>query len=1219
MLSWSSMWSAFGFFALISMIWIAGPALQIGDYRPLEPLWARVLLTTLIVLIFLGIYIYKWYKNKKLNEHVIEELKASEVDEPAKEAKDSHIKEQFTNIDLLLQKNEQQKSNNFVERLFADKDEYIYQKPWFLVVGAPGVGKTSAILNAGLTFPIGFDEDNASKLAGTRDCDWFLTDESLLLDTAGRFITQDDSISNSADWNELLELLKRCRTKQPINGLVLMISVDDIISGNDEKIKGQLQQIRLRLQELQSSFNTSFPLHIIVNKIDLISGFTQYFNLIDEKERKKALGIQLDPMTVTSAEKINKLFSELDLKVDEIRDNLFASVAFNNQENDSSDLAISFASEFAIFNRSLKTYLKRLLNLSKYDSDINLAGVYFTSATQQLLGKSLTDSSDFYGLQSKYADNAGSTLVSKSQPYFLNQFFENFLLNTANLAGTDNAWIKKRRKIYWLLMAVIAILFFTCCYLLAKAYAKNDDYLAAVSSQLEILESDLEAKPVSNILELLGYSNRVYKLPSHNINKKLLKASFIKNVGLYQYDYVETAAHSKYQSLIDENFIPSVSITIEKELRRSTNSNLYGSTYKNLKAYLMLYQTKYYDKDFIGQWVIENLEPSNINEDSLDILKQMLSSQQILPNSSIDNELVAKARAILANEDIADTIFNSIEDSAARANTESMPKVSFVSMGGPSTQNVFRRNSDRTLNDPVPTLYSKYGYENIFKPVLSSKIKDFYQKDKWVLGDNIFIRPEGDVIADVYQRYANNYISTWRAYLSDITMVQPKSLQQTVNMAKQLSEKNSSLAGIIKGISENTNLMPASTPTASDATQESSNNNTQSTNPQSAAVERLPVAATVKSGAKNTKGIDDTRYQGYLQDIANNFSQFQTLTQESAESGSQLNDIIGSINDLYVYSIALQRSIQNNDELLPDDKPLINYQAQISRLPDPFEPILDTLQFEVSKARSSYINNKEQQELERQEGEAVETARLQDEMVIEDAEMRRQFILQTAVEQDKIIQSSCKNTIAGRYPFNNTNKDVSLDEFTQLFAQKSGFIQVLDGNIAVVNQNGMTLFTSLLDSGQLDTDSSKRQPTYLQAKKLNNMYLSGTNTPYLGISMKVVAMGKNIEDLNISYDGQDIDYYHGPRKDYLLSWPAKKNSQFRIKTTSSKSKPAILDVKGDWSIFRLLDKANSVTKTKDGKGVLAVFMIDKNKVEIEFKSISGLNPFNLATFRNFKC
>ncbi|OUY08260.1 type VI secretion system membrane subunit TssM [Acinetobacter populi] len=1166
-LGWSSLWSVFGILSLITMIWVAGPTLSIADYKPLAPIWVRVLLSVLICLIFLAVYLYKWYQTKKLNQHVIEEIKASELGSDNKTGSigNSALQEQFLNIETVLQRHNDQQSKNLFQKLFADKNEYIYQKPWFLMVGASGVGKTTAILNSGLTFPVG-TTDNVSKLIGTRDCDWFLTDEALLLDTAGRFVEQNDDINNSEDWNELLGLLKRCRTKQPINGLVLMVSTDDILSKDEGRVQQQLQQIRLRLQELQASFKTTYPLYIMVNKIDLISGFNQYFNYLTEEERKKVFGVDLDPLTPTSAEKINRITSEIDQISERIQKNLFTSVAYNNQQNDPSDLAIGFASEFSNFSQSLKLYLKRLLNLSRYDSDLNLAGVYFTSAVQQENESIKSTDALNYDLQEKYSGNGHATLVPKAKAYFVNQIFQTLLLNTANLAGMDNAWLKKRRKIYWICVAVTALVLLIFLFLLIRAYSHNHHYLDAVSTQLNKVESDAKNVDATNVSDLLNFTQKVYLLPTYNINKEYLDDSFIKNLGLSQFKDVEKAAMSKHQSLIDENLIPVISTEIDEQLKRSIDSKDYNRIYRNLKTYLMLYQPNHYSNDYINQWIVTDLMKYNANGDdvnhqSIQALKNVLSSKRIIAKNNYDPLLVSQARELLLHQDIANLIYADLVHYVRSLDLRSMPVVSFVSMGGSSTNTLFRRVSNKTLNEPISVLYTKYGYKNLFMPYVGERLNKFYKEEKWVLGDGVLVQSEDQVLADIYQLYAIQYTEAWKNYLKDIRMLQPQNLQQAIAMSKQLSEKNSSLAGIIKGISDNTNLM---TPTVLNAETEQSQQKNQD---KALEIGKNPV-------------LDESKVQGYLQIIASNFSQFQSLTQTGSESGAQLDEIIKSINDLYVYLVALQLSMQSDDQLMPDTTPLVNYKAQVNRLPEPFRPMLDQFVTQVTLSSQQY----------------------------KDAQT-----LGVAKQQDQMVQSNCRNLTSNKYPFvAKSTQDISLQELGSLFGKEGIYLKTLGANVAV-SQNQNTPFILLLENNQI-----KRKANYLDAEKINMQYFAGRNTPHIDFVMRVIAMDKSIDNLNISYGGKKIQYYHGPQQNVMLSWPAQDN-QIILEATSANEKPETLEVKGEWAIFRLIDQANKAILTNDGKGILATFNLDGKKVYIEFRAVSGNNPFNLTLFREFKC
>ena len=86
-----------------------------------------------------------------------------------------------------------------------------------MIIGAPGSGKTTALVNSGLHFPLEqrLGKDAVRGVGGTRNCDWWFTDEAVLLDTAGRYTTQDSRRDRRqrrlADFLQLLQAASRPR------------------------------------------------------------------------------------------------------------------------------------------------------------------------------------------------------------------------------------------------------------------------------------------------------------------------------------------------------------------------------------------------------------------------------------------------------------------------------------------------------------------------------------------------------------------------------------------------------------------------------------------------------------------------------------------------------------------------------------------------------------------------------------------------------------------------------------------------------------------------------------------------------------------------------------------------------------------------------------------------------------------------------------------------
>src|SRR5271165_3131025 len=112
---------------------------------------------------------------------------------------------------------------------------YLYEQPWYAIIGPPGAGKTTALLNAGLSFPLAAEmgQGPIAGVGGTRMCEWMFTDEAVLIDTAGRYTTQDsDAAVDKAGWNAFLSLLKRTRPRQPLNGVIIAIAMSDIAAAS---------------------------------------------------------------------------------------------------------------------------------------------------------------------------------------------------------------------------------------------------------------------------------------------------------------------------------------------------------------------------------------------------------------------------------------------------------------------------------------------------------------------------------------------------------------------------------------------------------------------------------------------------------------------------------------------------------------------------------------------------------------------------------------------------------------------------------------------------------------------------------------------------------------------------------------------------------------------------------------------------------------------------
>ena len=90
----------------------------------------------------------------------------------------------------------------------------LYALPWYVIVGPPGAGKTTAIRHSGLSFPL--DQSAAYRgTGGTRNCDWWFSNDAVILDTAGRYAT---SVDDQPEWLAFLDLLRKYRKRSRSTG-----------------------------------------------------------------------------------------------------------------------------------------------------------------------------------------------------------------------------------------------------------------------------------------------------------------------------------------------------------------------------------------------------------------------------------------------------------------------------------------------------------------------------------------------------------------------------------------------------------------------------------------------------------------------------------------------------------------------------------------------------------------------------------------------------------------------------------------------------------------------------------------------------------------------------------------------------------------------------------------------------------------------------------------
>ena len=123
--------------------------------------------------------------------------------------------------------------------------------------------------------------------AGTRNCDWWFSQDAILLDTAGRFAVEDD---DQDEWFAFLETVKKFRPKRPIDGVVVALSVTDIMTSDETQIEDLATKLRTRVDELMMRLEMVVPVYVMFTKADLIAGFVEFCSFSSKTQRGKVWG-----------------------------------------------------------------------------------------------------------------------------------------------------------------------------------------------------------------------------------------------------------------------------------------------------------------------------------------------------------------------------------------------------------------------------------------------------------------------------------------------------------------------------------------------------------------------------------------------------------------------------------------------------------------------------------------------------------------------------------------------------------------------------------------------------------------------------------------------------------------------------------------------------------------------------------------------------------------
>lgn len=442
----------------------------------------------------------------------------------------------------------------------------LYELPWYVIIGNPAAGKSSAIINSGLQFP--FAEKNGrivQGIGGTRNCDWFFTTEGIFLDTAGRYAVQDE---DRREWLSFLGLLKQHRAKAPINGIVIAASVSELMQSGPEFVIDLAKQLRQRVQELTEELGVFAPVYVLFTKADLISGFGEFFASADAQERARVWGATLPYDAIGRADAVAAFDQHFDLLYDGLRELSLASMALKRNEQISAGV-FAFPLEFAALKAPLQTFLATLFQDNPFQHRPIFRGFYFTSALQEGTATSASNKrvAERFGLSASSTQRQAPTLVSSQNGFFLRELFSRVIFADKDLVRQYANPNRVRLRYASFFAGAVALGLGLA--LLTWSYLGNQRLIANTQADLDKAVHVQDGRvDLASRLEALGIlQDRLQQLQTYRDDHPLTLG-----FGLYQGDALESKLRTEYYSGVQEILLRPVTAALEGFLR-DVNAN----------------------------------------------------------------------------------------------------------------------------------------------------------------------------------------------------------------------------------------------------------------------------------------------------------------------------------------------------------------------------------------------------------------------------------------------------------------------------------------------------------------------------------------------------------------------------------------------------------------------------------------------------------------------
>ncbi|MDK9695573.1 MAG: type VI secretion system membrane subunit TssM [Siculibacillus sp.] len=1172
-----------GLLALISVVWYAAPLLDLFGYHPFESDVFRIGMIVLMSVGGLGYGAYYLWDRWKSSKQLAEGMASAEAEvQDDKEVFQDRMKDALATL----------KASS------GGKGDFLYDLPWYVIIGPPGSGKTTALVNSGLKFPLARGQSPAAiaGVGGTRYCDWWFTEDAVLIDTAGRYTTQDSNArSDQKSWLSFLDLLKKTRSRQPINGVIIAISIEDVLTLGPAELEAHGTAIRARLAELHQHLKIDYPVYVLFTKMDLVAGFIEYFGQLGEYQRRSVWGVTFPNAERKNENMVGLVAEEMDALTERLTDHL--PDRLQDEPYPAARLrSFGFPAQFATLKEPIRAFLEQIFEPTRYRSNATLRGFYFTSGTQQgtPIDRIVGSLAKSFG-----AESLGEGFLSgKGRSYFLTDLIGKVIIGEAAWVSTDWAAVRRRLIVTIATYVAIALLGGAAVAAWTVSYLKNDSLIDTTVQEIEtyrgqvgdlVAQREIGDRRFELVLPRLdslrqmpvGYEHRDEATPTE------------EGFGLSQRGRLSSAATTTYRTALERFLRPRLLFRLEEVVRalesKATGRDDKGELYETFKVYLMLGHLGPLDKPLVIDWFTrdwqQTLYPGPEREGMRRALTDHLGAMIDLDTGAgnlvqLDGDLVRRVQKSLVQMNVADRAYQILKTRARSAAVKDW----ILGRVGADVSTVFDAEGGVGADGiRVPAFYT---YDGFYKALIDrlADIAAQIEKDRWVLGEagqQSVVASQFETLADdILAMYAKDFVQTWDAALAKVR-IKPLTVDRPrYAVLAAISSAASPLKQIFEDIRTQTQLTRERKPPAD----------------QKDAAKDAP-----KEPAKPT--VVFTGSATASRTIEDHFRPYHLAV--DGASGSRLVDQMQvTLNDIYQGLVGVATESVGTPQLSAGTRQSITtMRATANRFPAPFDKLL-------RGASDEFEGN-------------VATSIVAD--------------LQKSLAEN--VTGACRQVVTGRYPFSKSGKDIPLADFGRIFAPSGVMDRFFTQNLVnfvdmsqrdwvwrketrvgqMLSQASLGEFQRAQIIKEAFFSQGGTQPAFAFAiRPMNNPATAGTTirTDVNGTQFNPPAAPAPVAPIFGSAPPPAPALPAGP---VSAQWPGPIGlGRFTISAVydTTGTITTLYENIGPWSLFRTLD-TNRVARR--GNGVVLTVGARGASFEYEINVNSLVNPLTTPALRDFNC